>query len=84
MNGRVLVALEGGAVKAAVKARPPTQPERVLAMLRSGPQSTLDIRANYIMAAGYVIFKLRTEGHRIDRTRLPNGVALYTLIAKAS
>lgn len=62
----------------------PTQPERVLALLRTGPQSTLDLRAHYVMAVGYVIFTLRAEGHAIRTTALPNRVALYTLIGEAA
>jgi len=70
-------------MKAAVNARPATQPERVLAMLRNGPQSTLDIHADYIMAVSYVIFKLRAQGHHINSKRMPNGVAMYTLVSEA-
>ena len=56
-----------------------TQPEKVLALLRSGPKSTLDLRSHYVMAVGYVVYKLRSQGHHIETARLPNGVALYTL-----
>jgi hypothetical protein len=62
------------------KVRVPTQRERALALLRVGPQSTLDLHANYILAVSNVIFRLRLEGHVIVNTPLPNGVALYSLI----
>lgn len=61
-----------------------TQGERVLARLREGPQDTLALRAEYIMAVGYVIFRLRAEGHVIHTTLLPNKVARYTLVREAS
>lgn len=72
--------MNGGA---AISAPRPTQPERVLALLHRGPQTTLDLQAHYIMAVGYIVFKLRSQGHRIETIRLPNGVALYTLKAAA-
>ena len=68
----------------AAKARAPTQRERVLALLRERPQSTVDLHANYILAVSNVIFRLRVEGHRIDTVTLPNGVALYALVREAA
>ena len=64
---------------AAAAIRPPTQRERVLDMLRTGPKSTLDIHGAYVLAVSNVIFRLRCEGHVIRNTPLPNGVAVYNL-----
>ena len=61
-----------------------TQRERVLDLLRQRPQSTLDLRASYIMASGCVVFKLRSEGHHIVSTRMPNRVVLYELVSEAA
>ena len=71
-------------MKPAVKARPLTQVERALVLLRERQRSTLDFHASYILAVTNVIFRLRHAGHVIH-TSHPNGkVAVYTLVSEAA
>jgi hypothetical protein len=53
----------------------------VLQRLRRGPASTVELQAElYATHVPKQIFDLRREGFFIKTTRLPNGVALYTLL----
>jgi Helix-turn-helix domain len=58
-----------------------SQCQRVLDLLRQGPQTTVDLHAAYVLAVSCVIHRLRAAGHVIDTTVLPSGMALYTLKA---
>lgn len=71
-------------MKAAAAARLPTQQARVLELLRHGPQSTLDLHANYVLAVTNVIFRLRAAGHTIRTASMSNRVAVYTLVREAA
>lgn len=67
------------------------QRERVLALLRNGPASTSDLRAEQVMHPGGRVMELRREGYKIVTTwrHVPDheGVihrqGVYVLIAEA-
>lgn len=70
-------------MRPAVINRAPTQPQRVLALLRQGPQDTLALREHFVMSTSYVIHRLRLEGHVIHTSHMKNRVALYKLVREA-
>jgi hypothetical protein len=58
----------------------------VLATLKRGPASTIDLQKNHpLVHVARQVWELRHwYGWDIETTRLPNGVALYTLKGKAN
>jgi len=55
----------------------------VLARLQRGPATTIELQAEILTThVAKPIFDLRQAGHNITTKRLPNGVALYTLIGR--
>jgi len=55
----------------------------VLARLQRGPATTIELQAEILTThVAKPIFDLRQAGHNITTKRLPNGVALYTLVSE--
>jgi len=55
----------------------------VLARLQRGPATTIELQAEILTThVAKPIFDLRQAGHKITTKRLPNGVALYTLLSE--
>lgn len=60
------------------------QRARILARLRIGPATTLQLRSElHAMHPAARVLELRRQGHRIITVRLPNGVARYVLTGEA-
>ena len=60
-----------------------TAAEAVLAALRTGPKSTIELQAlGMIVHAPKQVYDLRQDGWVINRKSLPNRVALYTLVGR--
>ena len=67
----------------------PSQPssvqrQRILARLRIGPATTLQLRNElHAMHPAARVLELRRAGHEIVTTRLPNRVGVYHLVGEA-